>query len=161
MRDKWAPLCWLTLQPRILGRRAWKPEPTAYPCPRPLPPLPLCPPPRHTQSVPFSAWAWPVPCLSTAFPAPWFLFPTILSPFASYLLPCPPSHICFSLRLLTPPPLLPFPLSPGFSCPFISPFPALSPLKLSVPEAGTSKGDQSWGPPSKSRLCHEHPPLRL
>lgn len=78
-----------------------------------------------------------------------------LSPAASPLFSV---HICFSLRCLHGSPRPPSLSHPGCLYPFISPSLSPPPLKLPVPEARTSKGDQSCAPPSKTRLCQGRPP---
>lgn len=157
VRDRRASLCRLTPEPTFQGRTAHAPLPGySLPC-LPLPPCP---------ETKLSLFHFPAPglassCLPTAFLVSVSHQPFTL-PSTSCWLPHSHSHICSLAGLRTSPPTLP-PLShPGFSWPFISPFLELTPLKLPVPEAGTSKGDQSWVAPSKPGLYQEHPPpLRL
>lgn len=68
----------------------------------------------------------------------------------------PHSHICFSLLSLHNP-LLTHPSHPGFSCPFISPFPEFSPLKLPIQEAGNFKRRSKQGSPIKEALPRAPP----
>lgn len=66
-----------------------------------------------------------------------------LSPAASF------THLFFSLSLHNP--LLTSASHPGFSCPFISPFPEFSPLKLPAQEAGNFKRRSKLGSPIKDQ----------
>lgn len=109
------------------------------------------------------SWAWLAPLsahrISSLHPpsSP----PASHSPFHQL----PHSHICFSLLVSSAPPspfyTLPSLSNPGFSCPFISPFLALFPLKLPVQEAGDFKRRSKLGSPIKDQALPRANPLPL
>ena len=125
--------------------------------------------PRNCLGLPpYPSQPCPLLCPGRASPSvcpQHFLPPSPSSPHASHSsfhqLPHPlfSVHICFSLLCLHGSPCPPSLSHPGCLYPFISPpSPSPPPLTLPVPEARTSKGDQSCAPPSKTRLCQERPP---
>lgn len=151
-------------EPRVPSRRGWQLRPHG-PTPAPHRDT-LSHAPRHTKPFSFPCpWAWPVPLSPTTFPFPDPLphqpltlsFTSCLARFSSTHLFLPPG----SSR--APPTHPPVSLPAWLLLPFHLPLPELSPLKLLVPEARTSERDQSWAPPSKTRLCQEppHTPVRL
>lgn len=123
------------LHPRThtLGQK--KPNPGPQPPPRPPPcTLPPTLPPQPSGKLSFFSLSLApglaTPCLPpsiSGFGSLQCLFPISLS--LSH------SHICSSLLAphRPPPPTLPSLSHSGFSCPFISPFLELTPLKLPVP----------------------------
>lgn len=140
---------WYTTQ--IPGQKrleAGAPETAWASCPAPRSPVPFLCPGRASPSVSPQHFLPPSPSSPPRLSLS-------LSPAASPVLS---SHLFLSpvsSRVPTPS----FSLPPRLPLPFHLP-PSLSPppLKLPVPEARTSKGDQSCAPPSKTRLCQERPP---
>lgn len=152
--DPWAPRH-TTQTPEQRRLEAGAPE-TAW---APRPPSPTLPSLPLAALSPFSAPASPSVCpqhfLSSSLSSP----PASHSPFHQLPHPLFLVHICFSLLCLHGSPRPPFSLPPWLPLPFhLPPSPSPPPLKLPVPEARTSKGDQSCAPPSKTRLCQERPP---